>query len=92
MRGRLTTRSDIRKFKKFQDAEYTVIDMDTSSMRLPIDGVYGIHEALSNVWIEHEGHRVSVGTGFTVDERIRFAKDPTQIVSAAAVVTVSLQI
>ena len=77
----MTSRADIRKFKKFQDAEYTVVDMDTSSMRLSVDGVYGIHEALSNVWIEHEGHRVSVGTGFTTDERIRFAKDPSQIVS-----------
>ena len=74
-------RSDIRKFKKFQDAEYTVVDMDTSNMRLAVNGEYGIHEALANVWIEHQGHRVSVGTGFTVDERIRFAKDPSRIVS-----------
>ncbi|WVF68830.1 hypothetical protein IAT40_003603 [Kwoniella sp. CBS 6097] len=67
---------DIRKFKKWQDAEYVVESIDTSSMRLSINGVFGTYEALSNVWISHEGHKVSVGSGFTADQRIRYAQNP----------------
>lgn len=74
-------RADIRKFKKLQDAEYTVVDLETSEQRLPIDGVYAFYEAMKNVWIEHKGHRVAVGSGFTPKERIQFAKDPSLIVS-----------
>jgi len=49
-------------------------------MRLAINGQFDEYEALSNVWIEHKGHRVSVGTGFTAEERVRFGADPSQIV------------
>ncbi|WVQ66591.1 uncharacterized protein L199_004775 [Kwoniella botswanensis] len=71
---------DIRKFKKWLDSEYTVRSLDTSSMRLSVDGVFGEYEALANVWIEHDGHPVSVGSGFTAEQRIRYAKHPEQIV------------
>lgn len=74
------SRNEILKFKKFQDAEYAVVDVDTSRMRLAINGKFDEYEALSNVWIEHKGHRVSVGTGFTAEERVRFGADPSQIV------------
>lgn len=80
----LTISLDIRKFKKFQDAEYTVVDMDVSPQRLPVNGVYDVYEACSNVWIEHKGHRVSVGSGFTPAERIAYAKDPSLIVGGCA--------
>lgn len=44
--------------------------------------MYGEHVACSNVWIEHGGHRVSVGSGFTSEQRLRFAAHPDEIVSA----------
>ncbi|OCF61681.1 hypothetical protein L486_01339 [Kwoniella mangroviensis CBS 10435] len=72
--------TDIRKFKKWLDSEYTVRSIDTSSMRLSVDGVFGEYVALANVWIEHDGHPVSVGSGFTAEQRIRYAKHPEQIV------------
>nr|XP_018260589.1 uncharacterized protein I303_07514 [Kwoniella dejecticola CBS 10117]OBR82747.1 hypothetical protein I303_07514 [Kwoniella dejecticola CBS 10117] len=72
--------SDIRKFKKWLDAEYKVTSLDTSSMRLSVNGVFGEHNALANVWIEHDGHPVSVGSGFTAEQRIRYAQYPEQIV------------
>ncbi|WVW86558.1 hypothetical protein I302_108608 [Kwoniella bestiolae CBS 10118] len=72
--------TDIRKFKKWMDAEYSVLSLDTSLMRLSVDGVFGEYEALANVWIEHDGHPVSVGSGFTAEQRIRYAKHPEQIV------------
>ncbi|KAK8849396.1 hypothetical protein IAR55_004728 [Kwoniella newhampshirensis] len=72
--------TDIRKFKKWQDAEYIVKSLDTSTMRLAIDGTFAEHEAMSNVWIEHDGHPVSVGSGFTAEQRLRYAKHPEEIV------------
>lgn len=77
----LISRVDVRKFKKLQDAEYTVVGLDISNQRLPVKGVFKFYDAMSNVWIEHKGHRVAVGSGFTPHERIRFAEDPSLIVS-----------
>jgi len=72
--------SDIRKFKQWQDAEYTVLSTETSKMRLAINGVFDEYEALANVWIEHKGVKVSVGSGFSAEERLRYAKNPELIV------------
>jgi DNA ligase-1 len=77
----LTTRTDIRKFKKWQDAEYTVVGHDMSCMRLAVDGVFGEYEALAAIWILHKGVKVSVGSGFTADQRIKFGANPDLIVS-----------
>jgi DNA ligase-1 len=52
-------------------------------MRLAVDGVFGEHEACSNVWIEHRGTPVSVGSGFSAEQRLRYARDPEAIVSRA---------
>ncbi|GFZ50295.1 hypothetical protein JCM24511_08051 [Saitozyma sp. JCM 24511] len=71
---------DIRKFKQWQDAEYVVTSLDASRMRLAVDGVFAEHEACSNVWIEHKGTPVSVGSGFTAEPRLAYAKDPSLIV------------
>lgn len=73
-------RSDIRKFKKWQDAEYVVKSADTSTMRLAINDVFDEYEALANIWIEHKGHPVSVGSGFSAEERLRYAEKPEEIV------------
>jgi DNA ligase-1 len=40
------------------DAEYTVLDAQFNTMRLPIDGVYADRMALANVWIGHKGKPV----------------------------------
>jgi DNA ligase-1 len=76
--------SDLYKFKKWQDAEYTVESLDTSMQRLSVDSVYGEYEACSNVWIKHKGHPVSVGTGFSNEQRRRYAADPSLIVSVSS--------
>ena len=80
---KLMRRSDIRKFKKWQDAEYTVIDVENSRMRLAVNGVYGDYDAMANIWVEHKGVRVSIGSGFTANQRIQFGKNPGLIVSDA---------
>ena len=51
-------------------------------MRLAVDGVFGEYDAMANIWIEHKGVRVSVGSGFTAEQRIRFGKRPEDIVSS----------
>lgn len=58
-----------------------MLETENNNMRLAVRGVFGEHNACAKVWIEHKGHRVSVGTGFTAEERLRFANDPSQIVS-----------
>jgi len=75
------TRTDVRKFKKWQDAEYTVVGYDKSWMRLAVDGVFVEYEALAAIWIVHKGVKVSVGSGFTADQRIKFGENPDLIVS-----------
>jgi DNA ligase 1 len=55
--------------------------VDNSRMRLAVDGVYGEYEAMANVWIEHKGTRVSVGSGFTAEQRLKYGVNPDLIVS-----------
>lgn len=68
------------KYKEWQDAEYTVVGTETSRQHLYVDGVLAEREALASVWIEHKGHRVSVGSGFTTEQRLRYARKPEEIV------------
>ena len=73
--------TDVRKFKQWQDAEYTVTGVDISRQRLAVDGVFGVPDAVAAVHIDHKGHQVAVGSGLTAEQRIRWAKDPKSIVS-----------
>lgn len=50
-------------------------------MRLSVKGVFGEYDAMANVWIEHKGVKVSVGSGFTVEQRLRYGRHPEDIVS-----------
>lgn len=78
--------SAIRKFKERKDAEYTVKDVTVAVMRLPIGGRFEEREALASIQIEHKGTRVSVGSGFTPEQRVEFAKDPRNIVGKVVTV------
>jgi DNA ligase-1 len=73
--------TDVRKCKQWQDAEYIVTGVDVSRQRLAVDGTFGEYEAVAAVHIRHKGHHVAVGSGLTADQRIRWAKDPSEIVS-----------
>lgn len=50
-------------------------------MRLSIDRVFEERVALAKIIIEHEGFPVGVGSGFTAEERVKFAENPDLIVS-----------
>ena len=78
--------SAIRKFKEWKDAEYTVVGITTATMRLPIEGRFEEREALASIQIEHKGTRVSVGSGFTPEQRVEFARDPQRILGKVVTV------
>ena len=63
------------KVKKFHDAEYKVVDVDFDDHEVVRDGRSETIKMLAQVWIEHKGHRVKVGSGFTQDQRIQYMTD-----------------
>ena len=60
------------KVKKFHDAEYEVIDYDTDTAEVVRNGRSETIEMLSQVWIEHKGHKVKVGSGWTHEQRLQY--------------------
>jgi DNA ligase-1 len=69
------------KCKSFHDAEYTVIDLEFGPFRMIENGLEITKDVLSNVVIEHKGNRVSVGSGFTIEEREFFKSNPNEILN-----------
>jgi len=63
------------KVKKFHDAEYEVIDVDFDNHEVVRDGKSETIKMLSQVWIEHKGHKVKVGSGFTQNERMWYTEN-----------------
>ena len=68
---------NLLKVKKFHDAEYTVTAVDFDRMRIVKDGREEYLDMLSQVWIEHKGYKVKVGSGFTQEQRLKYI-DPTE--------------
>ena len=60
------------KVKKFFDAEYKVIDFDIDDHEVVINGRSETVPMLSQVWIEHKGHKVKVGSGWTHEQRLQY--------------------
>ena len=63
---------NLLKVKKFYDAEYTVVDVDFDDHEVVREGRSETIKMLAQVWIEHKGHRVKVGSGFTQEQRIQY--------------------
>ena len=60
------------KVKSFHDAEYEVLDADYDYHEVVRNGKSETIQMLSQVWIEHKGHQVKVGSGFTQEQRIQY--------------------
>ena len=71
---------DLLKVKKFYDEEYTVKGIEFGDMRYIKDGVEVEEEMVSNITIEHKGNTVGVGSGFSMDERKKYFKNPELLV------------
>jgi len=67
---------NLLKVKKFHDAEYTVVGVDYNPMSVVRDGKEKQETMLSQVWIEHKGHEVKVGSGFSQEQRIKYMTEP----------------
>lgn len=68
------------KVKKFKDGEYECIDLQTGKMRFIINGKDKEIETMSRITIDYHGFPVDVGTGFSLEERNMYAKNPDLIV------------
>ncbi len=69
------------KCKSFYDAEYEVIDLEFGPFRMIENGLEVTKEVLSNVVVEHKGNRVSVGSGFSIEEREHYKHHPENILN-----------
>jgi len=70
---------NLLKCKKFFDAEYKVLDIEFDSHRVIREGKEIVIPMLANVWIEHKGYRVAVGSGWNQEQRIRYQANPEQL-------------
>ena len=61
--------NDILKVKKMHDAEYTIVDCDFGDHRIIENGKEVKQRLLSQIYIEHKGNRVGVGSGFSKAQR-----------------------
>ena len=72
---------DILKVKKMHDEEYIVVDVENAINRVIVDGKEVDEMMLKNVIIEHKGNRVQVGSGFSLEEKRNFFKNPHKILN-----------
>jgi len=70
---------DLLKVKKFFDDEYEVIDTEMGPFRYVLNGKEHEETMLSCVTINHKGHTVRVGSGFSIEQRQNFYKHPKHI-------------
>ena len=73
--------NDIMKIKSFYDAEYRVVDVEFSVNRVIVNGKEVEEEMLSNIVIFHRGNRVQVGSGFSLEERRLYYRNPELILN-----------
>lgn len=72
---------DLLKVKKFFDDEYVVLDVENGPFRYVKNGKEVEEKMLSCVVIEHKGHKVRVGSGFTIEQRQEFFKHPDRLIN-----------
>lgn len=70
---------DMLKWKTFNDAEYSVVDVEFGPFRYVLNGKEKEEEMLSCVTIKHKGYDVRVGSGFSIEQRQYFYKNPKEI-------------
>ena len=70
---------DLLKVKTFHDAEYEVVDTEMGMFPLTINGKETEEEMLSCVYIKHKDNTVRVGSGFSIEQRQDFYKNPSTI-------------
>jgi len=80
--------NDMLKFKTFHDAEYAVKRIETGEFRM-IDKDTGLEKTIdtvTNIIIEHKGFEVSVGSGFSLEDRMHFFEHRDELLKATVTV------
>lgn len=77
---------DLLKVKKFFDDEYEVVDTEMGPFRYVKNGAECEETMLSCVTIKHKDHLVRVGSGFTIDQRQEFYRNPDKILGKVILV------
>jgi len=77
---------DLLKYKAFSDDEYEVLDTEMGPFRYVKDGAECEETMLSCVMIQHKGHTVRVGSGFSIEQRQEFYKSPKKILGKVILV------
>lgn len=70
---------DLLKYKSFFDDEYEVVDVEMGPFRYVLNGKEHEETMLSCVMIQHKGHIVRVGSGFSIEQRQEFYCNPCKI-------------
>lgn len=70
---------DLLKYKSFFDDEYEVVDTEMGPFRYVLNGKEHEETMLSCVMIQHKNHTVRVGSGFSIEQRQEFYKNPNKI-------------
>ena len=70
---------DLLKYKAFSDDEYEVVDTEMGPFRYVKHGAECEETMLSCVMIQHKGHTVRVGSGFSIEQRQEFYQNPNKI-------------
>ena len=75
---------NLLKVKKFHDAEYIVLGCVNGTMRWTENGKQIEKEGLSNIIIEHKGNKVSVGSGFSKEQREHYLNNHNELIGKTA--------
>lgn len=78
--------NSLLKVKDFIDDEYTVLDVEFGPFRLIENGKEIEQEILSNIIIEHKGTKVSVGSGFSINDRKYYYNHPEELIGKTVTV------
>lgn len=73
------------KVKKFQDAEYKVLDVITGKVSYNENGTKE-YDAVTALIIEHKGTKVQVGSGLSKEQRLYWFEHPEDIVGKTATI------
>lgn len=71
---------NLLKVKKFHDMEFVVKDIEIGRYRIVEDGKEKETITMTNVIVEYKGNPLSIGSGFSLDERKRFYDRPELII------------
>ena len=78
--------SNMLKVKGFLDDEFVVQDVEMGPIRNIVNGKEVTETMLSAIKIEYKGFPVSVGSGFSIQQRKDFYKDPSKILGKTVTV------